>query len=230
MRKILFWTFITGYILAACNNNEIGGSGDVNPESIWFDYQIWGDEEGNNVTVKLQYRFAGPEGTTLLLSPPSEASLDGVPIEADSSKWDGAYYEVVIPVKNFNGEHEIVFTDINKKQYSEKFVFRAFTLRTEPPALVSRNDLVFELEGLDPGEPVKLMISDTVFASKGVERMDTVRNGRMLVRKSELEKLKNGPVHLEIYRDVEKRIKNGTAEGGRISISYSIKREFELRD
>jgi hypothetical protein len=217
-------------LLASCTSNEIGSSKDVNPESIYFDYRVWGDEEGGDMTVKLQYRFAGKNGTTLLLEAPSKAEFDGVAIKADSSKMLGAYYEVSKPIKDFAGKHVIVFTDLNNKQYKEEFNFHPISFKTKVPAIINRNDLVFELDGLAPQDYVHVMVNDTASFSEGIDRIDTIKNGRITISKTELARLINGPVRLEISKEDEKSIRNGTSQGGRISISYGIKREFELKD
>src|SRR5689334_16427648 len=94
-------------IFSSCTSNEIGNAKDVNPETIYFDYRVWGDEDAGYITTRLQYRFAGPNGTTLLLENPSKTELDGIAIKADSSKMSGAYYEVTKPVKEFTGQHAI---------------------------------------------------------------------------------------------------------------------------
>jgi hypothetical protein len=216
--------------LLGCSSNEIGSAKDVNPEAIWFDYRVWGDEEGGNMTMKLQYRFAGPNGTTLLLEDPSKVEFDGVAIKADSSKWNGAYYEINEPIKEFAGRHTIVFTDINNKQYKEEFSFQPISLKTPVPAVVTRDDLFFELEGLAPRDYVRIMITDTAAFSEGISRIDTVVNGRITITRAQLENLKSGPVHLEFSKEDEKRVKNGTKQGGKLYVSYELKREFELRD
>ncbi len=230
MKKYAGLVFFCVYLLVSCNSSEIGNSKDVNPEAVYFDYKVWGDEEGSEMIVKLQYRFGGKDGTTLLLNEPSNVSFDDEPIEADSSKWDGAYYEVRRPVKDFDGKHTIIFTDLNRKQYKEEFDFRAISLAAEPPRQISRGDLVFELQGVDPEEYLHIMLSDTSFHSNGIDRIDTVKNGRLYISATDLGRLKNGPVRLEIYKEAEKKIKNLTPEGGLLSISYRVRREFELKD
>ena len=215
-------------LFISCTSNEIGNAKDVNPESIYFDYKVWGEEEAGYITVRLQYRFAGQNGATLLLEEPSKAELDAVAIKADSSKMNGAYYEVTRPVKEFTGRHSIVFTDINGKQYKEEFSFQPLSLKTNVPKSVQRRDLVFELDGLAPKDFIRVMFSDTAAFTEGIVRVDTVRNGRITVRKAELANLVTGPIHLEFARDDERRIKNGTKQGGKLSISYELKREFLL--
>jgi hypothetical protein len=226
----LFFSFGTILFLSSCNSNEIGSNKDVNPETIWFDYQVWGEEGKDDMTVMLQFRFAGENGTTLVLEDPSKVELDGEKIKTDSSKMTGAFYEVIKPVKEFTGKHSIVFTGINNKQYKEEFSFQPISLITVVPKEIERDDLVFELDGLDPQEYVRVVLNDTSFASEGINRVDTVKNGRVLISKKDLESVVNGPVHIELYKEVEKPIKNGTQEGGRLSINYGLKREFVLKD
>jgi hypothetical protein len=222
--------FICLFTFFSCSSNEIGNSRDVNPESVYFDYRVWGDEESGDVTVKIQYRFAGPNGTTLLLGEPSKVTLDGVPIKADSSRMSGAYYEVSKRVQEFAGRHTIVFTDLNNKKYKEEFSFHPITLTTKVPKQIQRGDLVFDLEGLAPKDYVRVMVTDTASFSEGISRIDTVINGRIIITKEALKRLVNGPVHFELSKEDEKRIKDGTKEGGKLSVSYELKREFELKD
>ena len=216
--------------LISCNSNEIGSGDNVNPESIYFDYKVWGEEGNENITVLLQYRFAGPNGTTLLLKDPSRVELDGELIQVDSSTMTGAYYEMIKPVEAFMGSHNIVFTDINGKKHTENFSFYPLTLSKMIPAELKRNDLVFELNGLDSIDYVRVLMLDTTFESKGINRVDTVRNGKLVINKEHLMNLVNGPIHLELNKEVERPLMESTKEGGRISITYGLKRDFVLKD
>lgn len=223
-------TLCVTVVLMGCTGNEIGYSNEVSPDAVYFDYTIWGDEESGNVTAKFQYRFGGPNGTTLVLEDPAKVEFDGELLPVDSSRMNGAWYEVNKPVKNFNGRHLVVYTDGNKKQYKEEFEFSVFSLMAEIPKEVKRGDLVFELDGLPPLDYIKVLLTDTSFYSRGIDRMDTVHNGRIIITRQDLDNLKNGPVSLEFYREDEKSIKETTREGGRLSFSYGLKRVFELKD
>lgn len=218
-------------MLAGCNSNEIGNSKDVTPETIYFDYHVTGDEELADVTIKAQYRFAGPNGTTLVLGEPSKIELDGKIIPVDSSKFDGAFYETTRPIEQMmEGSHSLVFTDLNKKQFKEEFQFPVFSLISNPPKIISRGDLVFELEGLKNEDYIRILMTDTAFNTRGIDRTDTVKNGRITITKADLENLTNGPIQLEFYKEEEKSLKETTREGGKIYIFYGLKREFELKD
>jgi hypothetical protein len=226
---------VPSIFFVTCTSNEIGSSKDVDPESIYFDYKIWGEEGNDSLTIKLQYRFAGENGTTLLLDEPSKVELDGEVLKADSSKITGVFYEVQKPLATFTGKHTITFTSGNKKQYKEVFNFEPISLANPVPATIQRGNLVFApmvigVNGLSNDDKVRVLMTDTSYLSEEINRVDTVKNGRLIISKEELTALSNGPVHLEITKEYEKAIKNGTPEGGRISISYGLKREFILKD
>lgn len=221
--------FVT-MVLVGCTSNEIGYSKEVSPDAVYFDYNIWGDEESGNVTVKFQYRFGGPNGTTLVLEDPAKVEFDGELLPVDSSRMNGAWYEVNRSLKSFNGRHQVLYTDGNKKQYKEEFEYNVFSLVAEIPKVVKRDDLVFELEGLAHGDYIKVLLTDTSFYSRGIDRLDTVHNGKIIITRQDLDNLKNGPISLEFYREDEKPLKETTKEGGRLSISYGLKRVFELKD
>lgn len=216
--------------LTSCTGNETGHGKDVNPESVYFDYRVWGDEESGDITVKLQYRFDGPDGTALVMQDPGKVLFDGTELKADSSKRSGAYYEITKPVRDFAGRHTIVFMDPDQKEYKEEFSFYPISLKTKVPAVINRGDLVFELDGLASKDYVRVMMTDTASFSEGISRIDTVTNGRIIITKRDLVFLVNGPVHFEISKEDEKRVKNGTKAGGKLSVSYELKREFELKD
>ena len=232
MRRLLFLFLIfPAYLFISCTNNEIGNAKDVNPESIYFDYKIWGEEGNNDVTIKLQFRFGGKNGTTLLLEEPSKVELDGETLKADSSSFNGVYYEVQKPVAYFTGKHSIVFTDMNKKQYKETFSFQPIALETEIPDTIQRSRIVFKFKGIDGPDYIRTLMTDTSFIGEGINRLDTVyKDGFIAISREEIADLVNGPVQLELIQEADREVKNGTSEGGRIVITYSLRREFFIRN
>jgi hypothetical protein len=226
---ILIAAFVLSLSFLSCNNEEIGSSRDVEPRSIFFDYQVRAEESRNDVTVMLQYRFGGKNGTTLFLEAPSKVELDGQLIPVDSSKMTGAFYEFQQPVENFLGKHSIRFTDREGKKYEEAFEFRTMRLAREIPDSIPRGELILELQGVDPGAIVRVLLSDTSFTGEGINRLESVQDSKIRITAAEMDKLANGPIHLELIQETEEPIKNGTPEGGRLSISYGLRREFLLR-
>ena len=231
MNRFLFLLLISSFLIfSSCNSNEIGNSKDVNPDAIYFDYKIWGDEGNDNLTIRLQYRFGGKNGTTLTIENPAKIELDNELVPVDSTKMTGAFYETHKPINKFNGEHTITFTDVNEKQYREKFRFQPLQLKTGLPDSLKRGKMLLEVDGLDGEHFVRVILSDTSFASEGINRVDTIKNGQIVITEGDLKNLVNGPVQLELIKEEERPVKNGTREGGRFSISYGLKREFILKD
>ena len=225
-----FLISISTLIFFSCSSNEVGNAKDVNPESIYFEYKVWGDEGNDDITVMLQYRFAGKNGTTLVLENPSKVELDGDSIKVDSSNMDGAYYEIIKPAKDFVGKHTITFTNLENKQYKEDFDFKPISLRTRIPNEVKRGDLTFDIDGLEPLDYVRVLLTDTSFESRDINWVDTVKNGRVTISAEDLKNVMNGPIHLELIKEIDKPIKNGTKEGGSYYFSYGLKRDFVLKD
>lgn len=216
--------------LISCTSNEIGNSKDVNPDAVYFDYEIWCEEGREDVTINLQYRMGGKNGTTLVLDEPSKVTFDGEQLDVDSAKVTGAYYEVQKPFALFTGKHTISFTDPNMKEYNEEFEFSPFTLDPDVPATLNRGDLVFNFKGLEPLDYLSVILTDTSFASKDINDLDTVRNGRLVIKAERLSALVNGPVHLQFFREQVLPLKKPTREGGKFVITYGLKRDFELKD
>src|SRR6266508_529111 len=97
IRLIILISLLTISSLIACTSNEIGNSKDVNPDAVFFDYKIRGEEKDSNITVYIQYRMGGSNGTTLVLNEPAKVQLDGEIIPVDSAKLAGAFYDIQIP-------------------------------------------------------------------------------------------------------------------------------------
>ena len=216
--------------LFSCTSNEIGNIKDVNPDAVFFDYEVWAEEGKEDVTVNLQYRMGGENGTTLVLDEPSKVMLDGEKLKVDSAKVTGAYYEVQKPFASFAGKHAITFTDLNKKEYNEEFEFKPFTLESNLPSTLNRSDLVFNFSGLDPVDYLSVILTDTSFTSTDINDVDTVRNGRLVIKAGRLSALINGPIHLQVFREQIIQLKKPTKEGGKFMITYGLKRDFELND
>ena len=83
---------------------------------------------------------------------------------------------------------------------------------------------------MEPLDYVRVLLTDTSFASDDINWIDTVKNGRVVISADDLRKVVNGPVHLELIKEIDKPVKNGTKEGGQFSFSYGLKREFVLKD
>jgi hypothetical protein len=180
--------------------------------------------------VLLQYRFGGENGTTLTIDEPGKVELDNADMKADSTKITGAYYEWQKPVRDFAGSHTIRFTDYNGKKYEEEFNFQPFMLGGELPDTLKTDSALLEIKGLKNGDVLNMMMTDTVFGSNGVERRVRVIDGKITITPDDIQSLAPGPIHLELELEKSQPVKNGTAEGGRIVVVYTVRREFWLKN
>lgn len=217
-------------LLLSCTDTDKENIDKTNTDNIYFDYQVTAAEGNDKLTVLLQYRIGGEDGDGISITDPGKIMLDGELLPADSNKMSGTFYELHKPIAEFSGKHSIAFTDLNKKEYKEDFSFQPVVLLTTIADTAQRNNLVFEFDGLEAKDYIRVLMTDTSFANNGINRVDAVINGRLVITKADLESLANGPVQLEFIREYEKPVKNGTDEGGRLLITYSLKREFFLKD
>src|SRR6476619_4217935 len=97
------------FAIAGCSSNEIGDSKDVSQDKIYQAYTISYAEGNSNAEIFCQFRFAGKNGTTLVLNEPSQVQFDGIKIKVDSSDAGGAYYRVYKPAASFFGKHQFNF-------------------------------------------------------------------------------------------------------------------------
>lgn len=223
----LVFVFAVLTVGAGCNNRDVKiKEGDV--ESVFFEYTITADENLSDVTCMFQFKDGSVEGEAISIEP-AIVKLDGEQINPDSARLSGFFYEVHKPIESFAGRHAIVVAAPDQKQYSNEFEFYPFTLTEELPEKVNRKPFVIRLKNFPASETeIRLLMLDTSFTSAGFNEMVPVRNGEVVVDLDVLENLKNGPVNFELYLEKEQSLKQVTQAGGRISITYGLKREFEL--
>jgi hypothetical protein len=216
-------------IFLGCTNIDVRQQ-KLDPNDIYFDYIAWGDEETGNITIKLQYRAGGPNQRAMLLQMPSSVMLDNQVLKPDSTKFTGPYYEFIIPASEFAGQHNIVFTDNKNRQYRTQFEFPVVKFKSEPDSFIARRDIVLELEGLKPEGHIRVLMTDTSFYGRGIEKIDSFDNKPLVITREDLRELKNGPVYLELFREEDKDLPETMNAGGRFYLSYSLNRSFILKD
>ena len=215
----------------ACSSNEIGFSKDVNPGTVYMDYYISYTEGEDSVNCFLQYRFAGENGTTLVLSEPSTVKIDGNEIKVDSSDFSGAYYEKKFAVGSFTGDHTIAFTDMNGKTRTEVFNFHRIKVANDIFSANKQCDLVLNFEHLQPEDIIEVNITDTSGTTDDIKIAAQPVNGKLIISAAQLQGISDGPCKLEIYKSSSNNLQQATAEGGRIRFIHVIKEtSVELRD
>lgn len=228
MRSFLKLLLISvAFNVTACTNAEREQK-ERTPGAIFFDYRISGEEKGD-VTCVLQFRMGGPNGATLLLEDPAKVELDGEIIKADSARLTGAFYETIKPVREFKGKHSIVFTDLEKQPHTEEFEFTPFRLSAELPQKLKRKPFTIRLVDF-PADAANIHITliDTSFATNDVNEIAEVVNGEVKVTELMVNKLKAGPIVLELSTENERTVNKGANDKGRIWMRYGLRREFEL--
>lgn len=224
MRSIAIF-FFSAFLLVACSNRDASGAAVDGNAYVFF--KISGEEEKENVTCLLQYFTSDTAGKSVLLAPPATVLLDSEAVPADSTSFTGAYYEAQKPLQNFAGAHTIVYQDAAGKQFQETFNYAPFTLNTDLGERVKKAAIQLQVTGLQPKDSLQVILVDTSFATMDIDRLQLAENGSLPLTKTDLEKLKAGPVTLYLIKETERPVKNSK---GKIRVSYSLKREFELVD
>lgn len=227
--KNLFLIVAGSVFIGSCNNADQERKKVLMPNDVYRFYSISGEEGSDWVTSYFQFRRNGANGTPVVLTGPQKISLDGKMLKADSTVGKDFFYETQGLAQNFAGEHTISFVDKKSEEYRDKFVFSFFRLRQEPGEIVSRGNLFFEFEGLEDGDKLRVVITDTAFTSKGINEFYRIENGKLDLRTHLTGKIHNGPVLLQLFKETENPLKSAPGKG-HIATSYSLKREFELKD
>lgn len=210
--------------VSSCTSNEIGESKDVAQDKIYLQYSIKYSEGNDKASIFAQFRFAGKNGTTLVLSKPSLLAFDNDIIKVDSSAVSGAFYELDKPIANFYGKHHFIFTDINNKKFDNDFYFDSFHLINVPASASKKQflNIFFQSGPLQPGDHVDIASTNT--DSSFTATQDAGDGGNFVVIPSkELMRQKNNEVKLEatLYRKI--KLQQNSAEGGDMEIRYSLK-------
>lgn len=198
-------------------------------DDIFFEYSVNAEEGNDSVSVLLKFKEYDEYGQAISIEP-GKVSLDGISIAADSTPMTGPFYTLNKHIREFTGKHRIEVVLPDHKKFRDEFSFQPFSVRSPLPDTLKRAKLQLEFNGLNSGEVVRLIITDTSFTGDGIHRLDSIWNNRMLITKSDLSFLEPGPINLELTRESIQKLRNVTGAGGIISISYTIRKECWLRD
>ncbi|MCU7548068.1 hypothetical protein OCK74_03030 [Chitinophagaceae bacterium LB-8] len=223
-----FCFVMAGLILASCTDDDVVKI-NRNEPGIYAHYDIRAEEGSEMATCVVRLFGNQTMKNALTLEEPSKIELDGHAMKLDSSRYLGPYYELQNPVSEFEGQHALTFTSTDNKKHKEDFEFHSMSLLTDFSGPVSKaGDLVLLLEGLLPEDVVRVVVMDTAFKSNGINQLEAVKNGKLIIKKSSLQTLKSGPVVLEISRESESELRSGIQ--GTLSITYSLRRDLVLKD
>jgi len=219
---------MVSFLISSCKSKDKAADQSVKYDKVFFDYTITAEEGGPYATCMFQYKKDGLDGNAINIAP-GKVELDGQALEGDSAGLSGYYYEIRKPLDSFAGKHTIVFTNPADDQYKEEFEFTPFTLAEELPAKTLRKPFVIHLKNFPKTKtPLRLLLLDTAFESRGFNDIVPVVNSEISITQSILSTLKKGPINLELYMEEERPLQQHGSAGGRLSITYGLKRAFEL--
>lgn len=222
--------FVLAAIVTGCKNKDKVAKTGINDGQIYFDYTVTAEEGDENVTCVFQYKNGDAEGKAINIEPGS-VELDGQQIQSDSTKLSGSFYEAQKPVDSFAGKHTVVFTNADDKKFTNEFEFTPFGIAENLPEKISRKPFIIQLKHFPASaKSIRLLMLDTAFASKGFNDLVPVQNGKINIDAPILNTIKKGPINLELYLEQEIPLKETTKAGGKISVTYGLRREFELVD
>lgn len=214
--------FFTVSLMVACSSNEIGESKDVNQDKIYMDYYISHAEGDENVDITCQFRFAGNNGTTLVLSDGSKVEFDGEKLKADSSTGGGAYYNIRKPVNGFYGNHTIRFTNTTGKQFDNEFTFEPFAVTNSTMEASRTKDLRISYRSAPLTKEDYAEVYSTGTDSSFHYSQDGP-DSTMVIPSKELTRQKDKMLSLEcrLYREID--LQQSASEGGVIRIRQELK-------
>lgn len=225
--RILFNSLVViGFtiIISSCKGKDKEKTIDAYPE-----YKIIATEGDDNLAVIAQLKPGDEFGDAISLTPPSAFLLDGEPLVADTAKFGGFFYELYKPIDKFSGKHTLTYRSEDGTVSNEEFLFEPLTLTTVLPETFSRKDMELELTGALNKEVIRIVMVDTSFGSEGLNYTDTVQNGKLLITAWKLGNLVDGPVQLELMREYERSLEHSGYWGGKMTVDYTIRREFTLK-
>lgn len=225
MRRFLF-QFLISLLVFSCTIKK----SNTGTDAVYAEYSITGEEGDENVACVLKFFKSRHNSTALLLESPAAVLLDGTALEPDSAGRNGAVYEVQKPLAGFSGNHTIVFKNEVGKKYKEQFLFQPFSIASAIAETVPRGNIVLQVSGLQPTDYLRVVLTDTSFTTPDINDIDTVKNETLVITRAALQNVANGPVTLHLYKEEERPLKQAPGNGGKLSITYGLSREFELTD
>jgi hypothetical protein len=221
--KTTAFLLIAPLLFTACTSNEIGESKDVAQDKIYQRYTVNYTEGDETAEVYSQFRFAGRNGTTLILSQPSQLKFDEEAIKVDSGDYSGAYYKILKPAADFYGKHTFTFTTTNNKIYSNSFSFDGFKLVNVPASAPKSKDLLlpFETPALKGDDYISIQAinTDSTFSISH----NYADGNAVKIPEEYLKKQTGKELTLEARIVRKPSLQQTTPEGGALEIEYRLK-------
>lgn len=228
MKYTLLLLLAAFVFISACTSNEIGYSKDVNPATIYTQYSIIKEKDQDSIRCRAQYRFAGQNGTTLVLSQPSMIQLDQQPLFVDSSDFEGAYYEKQFAPAQFSGNHYWLFTGTDGKKYKESFTLQTPDCNTAFSTTIQPANYTLTYQQLQAPVAITVAISDSAGSNYIFTQNVSPQNNQVQLQPAFFDSLATGPITISTYINQNRALQHCPDEGGNLSLYYFIK-EWQLQ-
>lgn len=223
-RKILLPSFlgVAVFMLTGCPSNEVMESKNVSQSEIHQALSAVYDEEDNTGKVNAEFRVAGPNGTTLVLSEPSDIRVNGTELKLDTYLLGGVYY--TLSQGKRNGDLNFEFIDYDKKSYKNSFKMLPATFAQTLTELSKSETTKLAYMGPDllGSETLKLTISgdsvSTTIDANLAEKAFVITPDAL----KDFQPKEN--VTLSMERNQSGSLQQATARGGTFSITYRSKK------
>ncbi len=221
--------FVIGSLLIsliACRSREEPNLATKRP-LFFVDCSISGEESSEVVVIRVQFRKGGPNGRPALTDSTSAVFLDEAALEKDSARYSGAYYETSRPAAAFTGSHTLAFTDSTGRTTVYRFDYVPFRITPDVGSNIQTEPLLLKLTPAPKKEAnITLLLTDTAFNNEDVNLRLALSDSSLKISENMWQKLKPGPVIMEIVREENIAMDKETGYAGRIVIIYGLKREF----
>ncbi len=209
-------------IIHSCASNEIGHSKDVNQDEINQGYFMEYDEAKDKTEITAFFRFAGPNGTTLILDAPGKVEMNGEKLDLKETKDAGAYYYKTLNGKLPDGEYSFEYTDLHQKSFKNTVSWKNIEVESVSDSFSHSDGLLISFNDDPQGRKEEITIAISDSANSISETISHVRREKIKIAGSKLKDL-HGPLEINMRRNGQFNLKNQTHAGGYIGTAYRLK-------
>jgi len=212
------------FFITACDSNEAANSDKVRQSEIYQSDSVSYNAGDMELSARVTFRFAGSNGTTLLLVKPSTVLFNNEEMPMDHGSFAGTFYEIN-KQSDFIKTASFLYVNNDKKTYNNKIIMEPIEIINYYPKLDTLQNYTITWNGLPVGnaETVTLFLEDknyhTVSTSTGI-----VGANSLSFSPSDLKGLTKGAANITISRKANFSLKEGTHLGGSIYYLYTSKK------
>jgi opacity protein-like surface antigen len=219
--KNLFYLFALAAILftASCASNETAESDTVKQSEIYQTLSVTYDAGDKELSATASFRFGGGTGTTLHLTDPAKVTFDGEEMRLENDIFNGTYYSIDRQ-EDFKGQYSFVFTDGDKKTYTNSFTYAPISITDYPGDAEKTTGIMVKWDlPLKNNERVYLYVEDNKGNTSWVST-EIVGATSIELTPDKLKDLFPGSVNIYLTREVNSSLTDATHLGGKVFLKY----------